>query len=109
MPPQTPIARAMVTPRTTVRIPSHVVSRAFATETVVLNLETGLYHSLNPTGGRMLEVLGEVGLVQAAIEKLAAEYDRPVDAMTRDLCEFCLALAEQGLIQIVAFPRQPGR
>src|SRR5690348_1742252 len=99
MPPQTPIAHRTITPRTVVRIPSHVVSRAFATETVVLNLETGLYHSLNPTGGRMLEVLGEVGVVQAAIDKLAAEYNRPIDSIAHDLTEFCVSLAEQGLIE----------
>ena len=31
------------------RIPQHVVFRGFATETVVLNLETGKYHGLNPS------------------------------------------------------------
>jgi len=109
MPPQTPTAGAMITPKTIVRIPSHVVARGFATETVVLNLETGLYHSLNPTGGRMLEVLGEIGLVQAAIDKLAAEYELPLDSMSDDVCTFCVALAEQGLIEIDGAGHPPVR
>ena len=39
-------------------VPDHVVYREFVNETVVLNLETGTYHGLNPSGGRMLEALG---------------------------------------------------
>jgi hypothetical protein len=38
------------------RLPQHVVHRSFVAETVVLNLQTGKYHGLNPVGGRMLEV-----------------------------------------------------
>ena len=106
MPQHTPINRATITPTTTVRIPSHVVSRAFATETVVLNLQTGLYHSLNPTGGRMLEVLGEVGNVEAAIDKLAAEYGRPTDSMAEDVYVFCSSLIEHGLIEVYRAQRR---
>ena len=40
-----------------VSIAPHVVYRSFATETVILNLQTGRYHGLNKTGGRMLELL----------------------------------------------------
>jgi hypothetical protein len=39
------------------RVPEHVVYRTFVNETVVLNLETGAYHGLNPVGGRMLAAL----------------------------------------------------
>ena len=39
------------------RVPENVVHRQFAAETVILNLDTGLYHGLNVTGGRMMEVL----------------------------------------------------
>ena len=41
--------------------PSHVVYRTFVTETVALNIETGQYHGLNATAGRMLEVLERGG------------------------------------------------
>ena len=39
-------------------VPEHVVYREFVQETVILNLETGTYHGLNPSGGKMLETLG---------------------------------------------------
>jgi DNA-binding CsgD family transcriptional regulator len=54
-------APPQVRPETRVRVPQHVVHRAFPARTVVLNLETGKYHGLNPTAGRMLTAL-EQGL-----------------------------------------------
>lgn len=90
-------------PRTTVdariSVPQHVVFRSFVKETVVLNLDTGRYHGLNPTGGRMLEVLRDVALVSDAAAQLAREYDLPVEEIERDLLEFCDDLTTRGLIE----------
>ncbi len=83
-----------------VKVPQHVVYRAFANETVVLNLLTGKYHGLNPTGGRMLEVLEGAAKVREACATLAAEYDRPADEIEGDLYDFCLELLEYGLIEV---------
>src|SRR5262249_46650863 len=38
-------------------VPQHVVSRAFEEETLLLNLESGQYHGINATGGRLLELI----------------------------------------------------
>ena len=83
-----------------VRLPEHVVHRSFVAETVVLNLRTGKYHGLNPTGGRMLEVLDEVGSVREAAARLAAEYGRPAEEIERDICDFCSDLIGRGLIEV---------
>lgn len=83
-----------------VKVPQHVVYRAFANEMVVLNLLTGKYHGLNPTGGRMLEVLDASAKVRDAGEILAAEYDRPAGEIEGDLYDFCLELMEYGLIEM---------
>jgi hypothetical protein len=83
-----------------VRIPPHVVYRTFALETVVVNLEKGLYHGINPTGGRMLELLERSPSVRDAAARLAAEYGQPVEAMEADLCAFCSDLHERGLIEL---------
>lgn len=82
------------------RLPEHVVYRAFVKETVVLNLQTGKYHGLNPTGGRMIELLQRSDMVGQAAEKLAAEYQRPVDEIEADLSDFCRDLVERGLIEL---------
>jgi hypothetical protein len=84
-----------------VEVPDHVVHRAFATETVVLNLETGTYHGLNPVAGRMLEVLGEVGSVSECAQRLAREFDQPLERIELDLGTLCADLRERGLIVVV--------
>jgi len=83
-----------------VRVPQHVVYRAFVKETVVLNLETGKYHGLNPTGGRMLDVLERAPTVRDAAAQLAQEYGRPGAEIEQDVRELCSDLLERGLIEL---------
>ena len=65
-----------------------------------LNLETGTYHGLNPTGGRMLEVLEREERVRDAIASLADEYGTEQSRVEEDVCDFCNDLLERGLIEI---------
>jgi hypothetical protein len=92
-------SRATVPP-IRVSIPRHVVFRSFVEETVVLNLESGRYHGLNPTAGRMLELLGELGEVDAVAGRIAEETGAPPQQVNDDLHEFCSSLAERGLIEL---------
>lgn len=79
-------------------VPDHVVYRAFVNETVVLNLQTGAYHGLNPSGATMLERLTTAQTVRAAAAALAEYYGQPLDQIESDLCEFCLSLQERDLL-----------
>jgi Coenzyme PQQ synthesis protein D (PqqD) len=83
-----------------VRIPEEVVYRSFVQETVILNLERGRYHGVNPVGGRMLDTLCEVSAVADAATILARDFDRPLEEIERDLCEFCDGLIERGLLTV---------
>lgn len=84
-----------------VRLPHHVVSRAFPAETVVLNLETGRYHSLNPVGGRFLEVLALAASVREGLGRLQAEFgDQDPASIAADVREFCVDLLDRGLIAL---------
>jgi hypothetical protein len=85
---------------TFVRVPDHVVYRPVPHETVVLNLQTGKYHGLNPTAGRMLELLEKGLSLAATAETAAAEYGRPVEDVERDLQAFCADLSARGLIEV---------
>jgi hypothetical protein len=87
-----------------VAIPQHVVFRSFVEETVVLNLESGRYHGLNRTAGRMLELLGELGDVDAAAVAVAGETGTPSERVKADLEELCASLAERGLIELTPAP-----
>ncbi len=82
------------------RLPEHVVHRGFAAETVVLNLQTGKYHGLNPTAGRMLEVLESKDTVGEAAADIANEYGQPIDQVEQDLCALCADLVERDLIEL---------
>ena len=82
------------------RIPSDVVYRDFMHETVILNLGTGKYHGLNPTGGHMLRVLESTPLLRDAARFLADDYGQPVERIEQDVCAFCLKLQERGLLAL---------
>jgi hypothetical protein len=83
-----------------VRLPQHVVHREFVEETVVLNLRTGKYHGLNPTAGRMLEVLDAAPSVADAVATLAGEYATEPELVQRDVVALCRGLLERGLIEV---------
>jgi Coenzyme PQQ synthesis protein D (PqqD) len=83
------------------RLPEHVVHRSFVAETVVLNLQTGRYHGLNPMGGRMLGVLNEAPSVRRAVEQISAEYEQDLAIVEADFVTFCVDLLERGLVEVV--------
>src|SRR5438270_10715231 len=82
------------------RIPENVVYRDFMHETVILNLQTGKYHGINPTGGRMLRVLERTPRLREAAQVLADDYGLPVEQIQQDLCGFCVELEQRGLLAI---------
>jgi hypothetical protein len=83
------------------RMPQHVVCRSFVAETVVLNLQTGQYHGLNPTAGRMLEVLQAASTMGAAVPVLVEQYGIAQEQIERDLLALVGGLLERGLIETV--------
>jgi hypothetical protein len=83
-----------------VTLPAHVVYRAFAAETVMLNLQTGQYHGINATGGQMVEILERSASVRDAAAELERRFSVPRAELERDLCDFCTDLSVRGLIQI---------
>jgi hypothetical protein len=85
-------------------LPEHTVFRSFATETVILNLDTGQYHGTNAVGGTMLEALEASPTVRDAGKALAARFGKPVDELEQDLVEFCVGLQERGLIVLDPVP-----
>ena len=93
-------AASRLRPEARVRIPPHVVHRHFPAQTVVLNLQTGRYHGLNPTAGRMLDALAQAQTVAAAARSVAEHYRRPRADVEQDLCELCAALLSRGLLEL---------
>src|SRR4051812_32015266 len=84
----------------TVVVPEHVVYRSFVNETVILNLQTGQYHGLNPTGGRILEALVREPRVRDAARTIADEFAQPLTEIDRDIEAFCRDLHDRGPIEL---------
>jgi hypothetical protein len=82
-------------------VPTHVVFRAFPHETVLLNVKTGQYHSVDLVGTRFLEVLREAGDVQAASRLLAEEYEQPLARIEADMAAFAAEMHGRGLVDFV--------
>lgn len=97
-PDTTPSPPSLLTAK--IKVPQHVVFRSFPSETVVLNLQTGKYHGLNPTAGRMLEALAQAACVRDAAAATAQDYEQPQGATEKDMCDLCHALLKRGLVEI---------
>ena len=82
------------------RLPKHVVYRAFAHETVVVNLERGIYHGLNATAGMMLDALERAPTARDAAGRLAGELGQPTEVVENDLATLCSDLLKRGLIEV---------
>jgi Coenzyme PQQ synthesis protein D (PqqD) len=81
-------------------VPEHVIFRSFAQETVALNLQTGTFHGLNPTAGRMVELAARARLVREAVPALAAEYGVSEERIANDLEGLLRSLIDRGLVEI---------
>ena len=91
-----------LSPTTAVQIPQHVVFRAFAAETIMLNLQTGTYHGLNPTAGRMLETLQHHEVIADAAAAITAHYSAEAELVESDLLSLCSGLIKRGLLVVKA-------
>ncbi len=70
----------------------------------MLNLQTGVYHGLNPTAGRMLETLERHAVIADAAAVVAEQYGRAEPGVLADLLTLCSALIERGLLSVQAAP-----
>lgn len=86
-----------------VSVPDQVVFRPLGEESVVLHLDTGRYHGLDPVATRMWEALAETGSVEGAVALLVDEYDVGPERVRDDLEELVEGLVERRLLRVV-FP-----
>jgi len=83
---------------TTLSIPAKVMSRLVGDETVLLDLESGIYFGLDGVGKRIWESIGEgltLGQIAAVI---VSEYDVEPAQAQADVVEFARDLAGRGLL-----------
>ena len=86
-------ARGRLTPA------KHVVSTAHGARTVLLDSRSGHYYGLDEVGSRIWSLAGD-GLSAATIsEKLAQEYDAPVEQLAHDVEAFLADLKRSRLLE----------
>ena len=83
-------------------VPKSVLSRTVGTETILLNLDTSTYHSLNGVAGRAWGLILE-GKSLADVESvLLAEYAVDSAQLERDLTELFAELEKLNLVTPVS-------
>jgi hypothetical protein len=79
-------------------VPDEVLSAKVGDETVLLNLETGMYHSLDPVGTRFFELIKANGDLGAAHGAMLAEFEVSAERLEADLSRLCETMLAKGLL-----------
>lgn len=82
-------------------VPTRVVHRELAAETVLLNVETGRYFGMDEIGARFFKVVSSSPNLETAATTLEAEYEGTPNQIREDLVRFCNELDSLGLIDLV--------
>jgi len=80
------------------KIPDQVVWAALQDDIVLLNLDTGVYFSLDGVGRRFWELLSEGVAVDAMLQRLNDEYEVEAAVLRMDLDSLVRQLTAEGLI-----------
>jgi hypothetical protein len=79
-------------------VPDEVLSTRVGDETVLLNLQTGMYHSLDPVGTRFLELLRNAGGLDAVHRTMLDEFDVSAERLETDLLKLSHDMLAKGLL-----------
>lgn len=87
-------------PRGRITTPEGVLVRELEGEAVLLNLASESYFGLDAVGTRMWAALTGSDSIEAAYEKLFAEYEVEPEQLRADLRDFVARLVDAGLIEV---------
>jgi hypothetical protein len=82
------------------KIPEHVIARKVGEETVMLNLDSGMYYGLDATGSRFFELLETHDRLQAIVDIMSAEFEVSRQQLETDLLELAGELKKSGLLAL---------
>lgn len=75
-----------------------VVARAVGDETILLDLETGTYFTLNPVGALVWRGLEQAESIDQIVERIVSEYDAPAAQVKSDVAQLLGELTRRGLV-----------
>ena len=85
-------------PYTRLSIPTQVMSRLVGEETVLLDLQSGMYFGLDGVGKRIWESIGEGLTLGETSQVIMSEFEVDEATAQSDVFEFVSDLVERGLL-----------
>jgi hypothetical protein len=82
-----------------VRVKDGLVARLVGDETVILDLESGEFYSLNGVGSFIWERINEGAGLNEIVDSMVEHYEVEHDDARADLAEFAAELTAMGLIE----------
>jgi hypothetical protein len=89
---------AEMNPDTRLSIPAQVMSRLVGEETVLLDLQSGMYFGLDGVGKRIWESIGKGLTLGETSEVIMSEFEVDEATAQSDVFEFVSELVERGLL-----------
>lgn len=87
-----------MSPASRFRVPDTVIAQTIAGETVILDLDAGLYFGLDPVGARIWELVAEGATLDAVAAQMVVEYDVARETVESDIDTLVTALLEKSLV-----------
>ncbi|MCW3846037.1 PqqD family protein [Sphingomonas sp. LB-2] len=85
---------------TIVRCSPDIFYSEIAEEIVLLNVKTGVYHSVDAIGGEIWRALASAQPIEAVCDAMIEAYPRHPDMVRDDTLEFIIELADRDLLVI---------
>ena len=79
-------------------IPHHIVARDVGAETVILNLDSGIYFGLDPVGARFWQLIAEGKTLAEIRDEMLEEYEVTPAQLENDLLELVNELLAKNLV-----------
>lgn len=86
--------------RSKLSVPDGVVSAALEDESVLLNIETGMYYGLDAVGTRIWELIESGASHAELLSQLLEEYEVDLPRLHDDVAQFIDLLVSKGLLYI---------
>ncbi|MEM2842199.1 MAG: PqqD family protein [Thermoproteota archaeon] len=83
-----------------------VAFRILGEETVIVNIDTGFYYTLNEVGTRIWQLLERGRSIKEIVRIVLEEYAVDEDKARKDVLEFINDLYKEGLVEIYKDPDQ---
>ncbi len=90
-----------------VSVPEGVVSRELDGETVLLNLDTGIYFGLDAVGTDMWRAMHSTKALGEAVETVRAQYAADPVVLRDDLLRLAHQMLTKGLLQVSSSTSSP--